>query len=113
MSPIRRRVLRRRARRIGRRAARRVVRRTRRRIRRRTRRLIVGGGVLLLVGGTAAALKLARRDIRRIEVHTGRSADDLTEEELLVAMENLGIRKLELTADDEAVIERADAEESG
>ena len=110
MSPIRRRVLRRRARRIGRRAARRVVRRTGRRIRRRTRRLIVGGGMLLLVGGTAAALKLARRDVRRIEVHTDRSADDLTEEELLDAMERLGIQKLELTADDEAVIERASEE---
>ena len=66
--------------------------------------------MLLLVGGTAAALKLARRDVRRVEVHTGRSADDLTEEELLDAMERLGIRKLELTGDDEAVIERAGVE---
>jgi hypothetical protein len=112
MSPIRRRVLRRRARRIGRRTTRRAARRTGRRMRRRTRRLIVGGGMLLLVGGTTAALKLALRDIRRIELHTGGPADDLTQGELLAAMKRLGIQKLELTADDEAAIERADAEEA-
>jgi hypothetical protein len=72
----------------------------------------VGGGVLLLVGGTTAALKLARRDIRRIEVRAGRPADDLTEAELLAAMKRLGIQELELTTDDETAIGRADAEEA-
>ena len=129
MSPLRRRVLRRGARRVRRRArprvlrrtgrrvlrrtGRRVLRRTTRRIRRRTRRLIVGAGAILLIGGTATAIKLARRDIRRIETHTGRSADNLTEGELLDAMERLGIQRLELTPDDNAAIEEADAEEVG
>lgn len=72
----------------------------------------MGGGVLLLVGGTTAALKLARRDIRRIEVRAGRPADDLTEAELLAAMKRLGIQELELTTDDETAIGRADAEEA-
>lgn len=113
MSPIRRRGLRRTARRIGRRVGHRVLRRTGRRIRRRTRRLVVGLGTILLVGGSAAAIKLTQRDIRRIETHTSKPADDLTESELLAAMKNLGIQKLELTAEDEATIERVDAEEEG
>jgi len=90
-----------------------VLRRTGRRIRRRTRRLILGAGAILLIGGTAAAIKLSQPDIRRIEVHTGKSADDLTEKELLAAMKKLGIQRLELTAQDEAAIEKAGAEEEG
>jgi hypothetical protein len=61
--------------------------------------------VILLVGGTAAAIKLRQEDVRRIEQETGKSADDLTEEELLAAMEKLGIRRLELTDDDAYLVE--------
>jgi len=114
MSPfLRRPILRRTARRVARRTTRGVLRRTARRIRRRTRRLIVGAGAILLIGGTAAAIKLSQPDIKRIEAHTGKSADDLTEEELLAAMKKLGIQRLELSEEDEAAIEEADEEEEG
>ena len=72
----------------------------------------MGTTAILLIGGTAAAMKLSQRDIRRIEKDTGKSADGLTEEELLAAMKKLGIKKLELTDEDEAAIEKVDEEES-
>ena len=110
MSPlIRRPILRRRVRGVARRARRRALLRPRRRIFRRTRRLVFRTGVLLLIGGTAAAIKLSQRDVQRVEVHTSKSAEDLSESELLDAMKKLGIQKLELTAEDEAAIGEADA----
>jgi hypothetical protein len=57
-------------------------------------------------------IKLSRRDSRRVEVQTGRSVDDLTEQEPLDGMKRLGIQRLQFTADDEAAIERTDAGES-
>ena len=72
----------------------------------------MGTTAILLIGGTTAAMKLSQRDIRRIEKDTGKSADSLTEEELLAAMKKLGIKKLELTDEDEAAIEKVDEEES-
>ena len=69
----------------GRRAVRRTSRRRRRRRRRRV--LLVGG----LIG--LGAYKLGKRDVERIEEHTGASAEDLTDEELDRAMEELNIEK--------------------
>ena len=101
-----------RARRAGRRAGRRAARRTTRRIVRRRwrRRIVVGGAVLLAAGGTAAAIKLSQRDTQRIEQDTGVSAEELTEEELLDAMERLGIEKLELTPDDQSALGSSETE---
>lgn len=100
---MRRRGARRAVRRTSRRTTRRVVRRTRRRI-------IVGGAVLLAVGGAAyGAYKLSQPDVEKVEQYTGKNADDLTEEELLDAMDKLGIQKLELTDEDKAAIEYEDS----
>ena len=99
-----------RARRVARRTGRRTARRTTRRIfrrvrRRRRRRILVGGGlVLLAAGGTAAAIKMSQSDAQLVEEHTGQPAEDLTEEELLDAMERLGIQKLELTDEDQGAM---------
>lgn len=90
------------ARRAGRRAARRTTRRVMRR--RMRRRIMVGGMVLLAVGGTAAAIKLTQRDAQRIEEHTGGSVEELSEEELLAAMKELGIQSSELSAEDKAAL---------
>jgi cell division septal protein FtsQ len=100
-----------RPRRVVRRTARRTSRRTVRRMRRRRRRrIIVGGFAILAIGGAAyGTFKLATRDVQKIEQHTGKSADDLTEAELVAAMEDLGIEKIELTDDDKAEITRAQA----
>jgi hypothetical protein len=78
------------------------VRRTRRR---RRRRILVGGAVLLAVGGVAyGAIKLSQKDAERVEEHTGSSVEELSEEELVAAMEELGIQSIELTDDDKAII---------
>lgn len=100
--PRARRVARRTARRTSRRTGRRTVRRVARR--RRRRRILVGGAVLLAAGGTAAAMKLSQRDARRIEEHTGTSVEELTEEELVAAMRQLGVKSIELDDDDRAII---------
>lgn len=78
--------------------------------RRRRRRLILGGFAVLAIGGAAyGTFKLATRDVQKIEQHTGRSADDLTEQELIAAMQELGIEKIDLTDADKAEIARAQA----
>lgn len=98
----------------GRRAARRTVRRTARRRmmlpmgrRFRRRRFMVGGFTMLLVGG--AAYKLGQSSVHQIEQHTGKPAEQLTEQELEAAMDELGIEEEELSAEDMAAIE-AEAE---
>jgi hypothetical protein len=60
--------------------------------------------VLLAAGGTAAAIKLTQKDAQRIEQHTGASVEELTEEELVEAMRNLGIKSIELDDNDRAVV---------
>jgi len=66
----------------------------------------VGGAVLLAVGGAAyGAYKLSQPDVEKVEQYTGKDADDLTEEELIDAMDKLGIKKMELTDEDKAAIE--------
>lgn len=99
------------ARRTGRRTARRTTRRTAHRMRRRRRRrIMVGGMVLLAVGGAAyGAVKLSQKDSDRIEEHTGASVEELSEEELVQAMKDLGIQSIELDENDQAAI----AQETG
>jgi hypothetical protein len=66
---------------------------------------MVGGMVLLAVGGAAyGAVKLTQKDAQRIEEHTGASVEELTEEELVAAMEDLGIQSIELDENDQAII---------
>jgi hypothetical protein len=61
--------------------------------------------VLLAVGGAAySAVKLTQQDAQRIEEHTGESVEELSEEDLIAAMEELGIQSIELTEDDQAII---------
>ena len=62
--------------------------------------------VLLAVGGAVAygAVKLSQKDAKRIEEHTGESVEDMTEEDLVQAMEDLGIQSIDLTDEDKAVL---------
>lgn len=98
----RRRAARRSVRRTTRRTARRTVRRTRRRIRRRT--IMVGGFMLLAAGGTYAAVKLSQKDAQRIEQHTGLPPDQLEDQDLEQAMEELNIQSQPLTDEDKAAL---------
>lgn len=66
---------------------------------------MVGGMVLLAVGGAAyGAVKLTQKDAQRIEEHAGASVEELTEEELVAAMQELGIQSIELDENDQAII---------
>jgi hypothetical protein len=94
------------------RSARRSVRRMhRRRIRMRRRRILLTGGlVAVAVAGTASAVKMSQKDADRIEAHTGQKPEDLSEEQLEAAINDLDIETQELTDADVAAIESADAE---
>ena len=66
---------------------------------------MVGGMVLLAVVGAAyGAVKLTQKDAQRIEEHAGASVEELTEEELVAAMQELGIQSIELDENDQAII---------
>lgn len=97
-------------RRGGMRRGRRMRRRTRRRIRRRRRRRIIG---VALLGGLIAygAYKLSKRDVQRVEEHTGKSADELSDEEMGKAMDELGIEKQYVDDDDKAYIDKQGSQE--
>ena len=75
-------------------AARGRGRRTRRRRRRRR---------VMLVGGLVAfgSYKMSQKDAERIEQHTGVEPEELTDEELTQAMDDLDIEKQTVTAEDQ------------
>ena len=79
--------------------ARRAVGRTRRRRRRVRRRRV------LLVGGLVGfgAYKMSTRDADRVQEHTGTDPEELTDEELAQAMDQLGIEKQAITSADQEV----------
>lgn len=87
---------------MGRRRRRTMHRRRRRRVRRRRRRrlLLIGGAIIL--GGLYAGHKLRKRDADQIEADTGRSVDEMSDEELKQAMEERGIEPEPMTDDDHA-----------
>jgi hypothetical protein len=107
-----------RGRRVARRTARRTTRRravvagpARRRSRRvyrrrlRRRRLLVGGAVVLAAGGAAyAGVKLAQKDADRIEEYTGVTVEELSDEDLHGAMDELGVQSMELDEQDYAAL---------
>ena len=72
------------------------VRRTRRRRRRRR---------ILLVGGLVAfgAYKMSTKDADRVKEHTGTDPEELTDEELAQAMDQLGIDKQQVTDADQEI----------
>ena len=78
----------------------------RRRRRRRRRRLVLAGGAVVWAGH-----KLSQKDSQKIEEHTGKSPDELSDEEVEAAMDELGIEEQELTEEDKAAIEAADDED--
>ena len=87
-----------------------AVRMTMRRRRRRRRRRILLVGGMVAVG--YAGYKLSKRDVERVEEQTGQSADELTDEQLEQAMDQLGIDKETMSDEEFAAAEKADAEPS-
>jgi uncharacterized membrane protein YgaE (UPF0421/DUF939 family) len=93
------------ARTMGRRMTRRMMSRRRRR---RRRVLLVGG--MVAVG--YAGYKMSKKDVQRVEEQTGKPADELTDEQLEQAMDQLGIKKETMTDEEYAEAEKADAQPS-
>ena len=89
----------------GRRMAARMVMMARRRMRRRRRRRVILVGGLIAVG----VHKLSSKDVERVEEHTGKTAEDLTDEELEQAMSDLNIEENEMTDEEWDQVEAADA----
>ena len=67
------------------------------------RRMLVGGMVILGVG--YGAYKLTQSQTQQIEKHTGKKAEDLSEEELESAMDELNIQAQEPTDEEIAKLE--------
>jgi hypothetical protein len=96
----------------GRGMARRSVMRRHRRMRRRMRRrLVIGGAVVLAVGATAT--KMSKSEVEQVEQHTGMKAEDLSEEQLDAAMEELGIEGQEPTDQEIAMLEAEEDKAAG
>jgi hypothetical protein len=80
-----------------------MMRRRRRMRRRMRRRLIVGGAVLVAAG--ASAVKLSQKEVDQIEQSTGQKVENLSEDQLDTAMNNLGIEGQEPTDQEVAMLE--------
>ena len=66
---------------------------------------MVGGAVLLAAGGAAyAGVKLAQKDADRIEEYTGVPPEELIDEDLQGAMDELGIESMEIDEQDYAAL---------
>ncbi len=96
----------RRARMSVRRMTRMRVRRMHRRRRRRRRRRVILVGGMIAVGAYA----LSKHDTERVEQHTGKSAEELNDEELDQAMNDLNIDKQELTDEEWDYVDEQDPE---
>ena len=97
-----------------RRAVRRAIRRGRRRfIRRRTRRFLLGAAIVFALAGTHRAYKIREPDAIRLEQHYGRPVEELTEDEVVNGMRQLGIQKIELNDKERAIVYDADNKEEG
>jgi len=69
--------------------------------------------VVLLSGLVAyGSYKLGKRDVERVEQHTGRSANELSDEEMGQAMDELGIQKQYVDDDDLTYIDQQQSQES-
>lgn len=90
-------------------AVRRMRMRRRRHRRRRRRRIVLVGGMIAL--GTAAVYKMSKKDVERVEEHTGKSAEELSDEELQAAIDDLQIQVDELSDAEFDEVEKADAKE--
>jgi len=68
------------------------------------RRMMIGGMVVIAAAGTAAAVKLSKQDAQRIEEHTGLPPEQLEDQDLQEAMQDLNIQSQPLTAEDQAAL---------
>jgi len=58
-----------------------------------------------------AGHKMSKQDTEKIEEQTGKPPDELSDEEVETAMDELGIEEQELTEEDKAAVEAAEEAE--
>ena len=73
-------------------------------MRRRMRRRIIIGGAVLIAAGTSA-VKMSQSEAQQVEQYTGQKPEDLSEEQLDAAMDDLGIEGQEPTDQEIAMLE--------
>jgi hypothetical protein len=95
----------------ARRAIRRGIRRERRWLRRRARRIVRGAWVLLMLAGTATAIKISTADAVRIEAAYHKPPESMNETELNAACQKLNIKKQDLDEEDEGHVDTADEQD--
>jgi hypothetical protein len=78
--------------------------RMRRRRRRRRRRILLVGGLLAF-----GAYKMSKKDAQKVEEHTGTAPEDMTDEELEKAMDELNIEKQYRDDSDQEYVEDSPA----
>ena len=76
--------------------------------RRRRRKTLVGGAII--VGAGTLAYKLGKKQTQQIEQHTGTPVDQMSDEEIQGAMNDLGMQGEALTEEESAALK---TEESG
>jgi len=64
--------------------------------------MLVTGAVV--VGAGALAYKLGKKDTQKVEQHTGKSVEEMTDEELEQAVNELNLRKEPLDENDQAYL---------
>ena len=87
--------------RLPRRILRRLFRKQQRQVFRR-RRIVLGKAVIIVVGD--AVFKIKSGDVERIDAHTGRRAENLSEDELKEVMRKLGVQQMALEPEDEQAV---------
>ena len=65
--------------------------------------MVIGGAVILAVG--TSATKMTQSEVQQVEQHTGKPVEDLSEEQLDAAMNDLGIEGQEPTDQEIAALE--------
>lgn len=65
--------------------------------------MVVAGAVIIAAG--TSAVKMSSSEVQQVEQHTGKKAEDLSEEQLEAAMTDLGIEGQEPTDQEVAALE--------
>ncbi len=78
--------------------------RRRRRIVRGLFRISAGAAILYLIAGTNRAVKLEKSDVEKLESHTQKNMEEMDEQELVQAMERLGIKSISLTSEEKQLV---------
>ena len=60
--------------------------------------------MLYMIAGTNRAVKLEKEDVRRLENDTQKPVEEMDEEELVEAMERLGIKSISLTDEEKRLV---------